>query len=81
MTRKNSHQIAPILMTILLGLASPLLGCEKSGSEKVVDQAKDALDLREHEGLKDAGEDAQDAIEGAGSAIEEEVDALKEKAK
>lgn len=82
MTRKNSHPIAPILMTILLGLASPaLLACEKSGSEKVVDQAKDALDMREHEGLKDAGEDVQDAVEDAGSAIQEEADALKEKAK
>ncbi len=80
MTRKNSHQIALILMTIMLGLASPLLGCEKSGSEKVVDQAKDALDLREHEGLKDAGEDVQNAVEDAGSAIKEETEALKQKA-
>ena len=82
MTRKYSHSIAPILMTVLLGLASPmLLACEKSGSEKVVDKAKDALDMREHEGLKDAGEDVKAAVEDTGSAIQDEADALKEKAK
>ena len=55
----------------------PLLACqseEKSEVEKLGDKAKDALDMREHEGLKDAGEDAKEAVEDAGDAVKEELD-------
>ena len=81
MTRKHSRSIAPILTTLVIGLASPMwLACEKSESENAVDNAKDALNLREHEKLRDTGEDAQQAIEDAGSAIKDEAEALREKA-
>lgn len=50
-------------------LASTLFaaGCEKKESsvDKAVDGTKDALDIRDHEKLKDAGEDAKDAIHDA----------------
>jgi len=84
MTRKIAFRVASVLVVLLLGLASPLLACgchEKSGAEKLGDKAKDALGLREHEGLKDAGEDAKDAVKDAGTAVKEEAESLKEKAK
>lgn len=81
MIRRISSHAAPILTTLAFALAVPMLACEqKSDSEKLTEKAKDALDMREHEGLKDAGEDAQQAIEDAGSAIKEEAKELKEKA-
>lgn len=50
-------------------------GCQKeSPVEGAVDGAKDALDMREHEKLKDAGEEAMkavdDAVEGVKDAVE-----------
>jgi hypothetical protein len=94
MTR-NIKRLPSLLAVALLGLGSPLLGChreDKSSVEKLGDKAKDALDVREHEKLKDAGEDvkdaAKDAAEGvkdaakdAGAAVKEEAESAKEKAK
>jgi hypothetical protein len=83
MTRKMTLRPASILVAVLLGLGSPLLACpreEKSGVEKLGDKAKDALDLREHEKLKDAGEEAKDAVKDAGAAVKEEAESLKEEA-
>ena len=75
MIRKLAFRMAPVLMAALIGLALPLLACqEKSEGEKLGDKAKDALDMREHEGLKDAGEDAKEAMEDAGDAVKEELD-------
>ena len=74
MTRKIALRL---LVASLLGLASPLLACpskEKSEVEKLTDQAKDALDVREHEKLKDAGEDVSDAVKDAGDAVKEETE-------
>ena len=74
MTRKIALRL---LVATLLGLASPLMACpskEKSPVEKLSDQAKDALDMREHEKLKDAGEDVNDAVKDAGDAVKEETD-------
>jgi hypothetical protein len=71
-------------MAALLGVGAPLLACqreEKSGVEEVGDKAKDALGMREHEKLKDAGEDVRDAAKDAGAAVKEEAEDLKEKAK
>ena len=84
MTRVIARRVASVLVIALLGLGSPLLACsrdERSGAEKLGDKAKDALDVREHEGLKDAGEDAKDAVKDAGTAVKEEAESLKEKAK
>jgi hypothetical protein len=55
----------------------PLLACQsedESEVEELGDKAKDALDMREHEGLKDAGEDAKEAVEDAGDEVKEELD-------
>jgi len=74
MTRKIALRV---LVAALLGLASPLLACpskEKSAVEELTDDAKDALNVREHEKLKDAGEDARDAVKDAGTAVKEEAE-------
>jgi hypothetical protein len=84
MTRKIALRIPSVLLVALLGVGSPLLACqkeEKSGVEKMGDKAKDALDVREHEKLKDAGEDVEDAVKDAGAAVKEEAEKMKEKAK
>jgi hypothetical protein len=84
MIRDSARRLLSVLVVVLLGLGSPLLACnrdEKSGAEKLGDSAKDALDVREHEGLKDAGEDVRDAVKDAGAAVKEEAESLKGKAK
>lgn len=70
MTRKITFSL---VLAALLGIAVPLLGCP-SKEKSVSESAKDALDMREHEALKDAGEDVQDAVNDAGEAVKEEVD-------
>jgi hypothetical protein len=83
MTRKLTFRLASVVVAALIGLALPLLACqkeEKSEVEKLGDKAKDALDMREHEKLRDAGEDAKDAVKDAADAVEEEAESLKEKA-
>ena len=73
MTRKIALRL---LVAALLGLTSPLLACpskQKSEVEKLSDKAKDALNVREHEKLKDAGEDVSDAVKDAGAAVKDEV--------
>lgn len=75
MTRKIVLRL--VLVAALLGVASPLLGCpakEKSTVDKMTDNAKDALDMRENEKLKDAGENVGDAVEDAGDAVKDAVD-------
>ena len=42
--------------------------------EKAVEGTKDALDMREHEKLKDAGEDAKGAIDNAVEGVKDETD-------
>jgi len=82
MTRKIVLALASLSVLAPLALASPLLGCQredKSGVEKLSDKAKDALDMREHEKLKDAGEDVQDAAKDTGAALKDEAHSLKEK--
>lgn len=60
-----------VLMIALLGAGC---GKEETPVEKAVEGTKDALDLREHEKLKDAGEDAVDAIDNAAEGIKAETD-------
>ncbi len=60
-----------VLMIALLGAGC---GKEETPVEKAVEGTKDALDLREHEKLKDAGEDAMDAIDNAAEGIKAETD-------
>jgi hypothetical protein len=84
MSRTIAPRLAAVLVAALLGAGAPLLACQReetSGVEEVGDKAKDALDMREHEKLKDAGEDVKDAAKDAGAAVKEEAEDLKEKAK
>ena len=60
-----------VLMIALLGAGC---GKEETPVEKAVEGTKDALDVREHEKLKDAGEDAMDAIDNAAEGIKAETD-------
>jgi hypothetical protein len=56
-------------------LAAALLanGCAKKESavDKAVESTKDALNIRENEKLKDAGEDAKQAVEEAADGIKD----------
>ena len=80
MTRVIARRVASVLVIAVLGLGFPLLACSRD-EKSLSDKAKDALDMREHEGLKDAAEDAKDAVKDAGTAVKEEAESLKEKAK
>ncbi len=61
---------------MLAAAASALLfmgGCAKEQTpiEKAVDGTKDALNIRDHEKLKDAGEDAQSAAKNAAEGVKD----------
>ena len=61
-----------VIVVTVLSAALLTSGCAKKESavEKAVESTKDALDLREHEKLKDAGEEAKDAAEGIKDAAD-----------
>jgi hypothetical protein len=59
---------AAVCAAFLLG------GCEqKSPVDKAVDSTKDALDVRPHEKIKDAAEDARDAVKDGAKGVKDEV--------
>ena len=55
------------------GLA--IAGCQdnKTPAASAIESTKDALDMREHEKLKDAGEDMKDAIDNAAEGVKDET--------
>ncbi len=60
------------VITLGLGVAA----CEKkpeTAAEKIEDKVKDGLDMRPHEKMKDAGEDAKKALDNAGDAVKDAV--------
>lgn len=63
---------AGMLSAVLL-----LAACDRNENpaESAVEGAKDALDMREHEKLKDAGEDAQDAFDNVVEGVKDETGA------
>ena len=66
---------AALLVMVTLGLG--LVGCEKKAETpvgKATESVKDALDMREHEKLKDAGENLQDAAQDAAEATKDAVE-------
>ncbi len=72
--------------TIAATLAALVLaaGCakkEESPIDKAVDSTKDALDMREHEKLKDAAEDAKDAMHEAADGVKEAASDAKDAVK
>lgn len=60
---------AVLLTALLIGASVSMAACSKEETpvEKAGDKVGDALNMRDHEKLKDAGEDAKDA---AGNAVE-----------
>ncbi len=66
---------AALLAVLSLGLA--VSACQKkdeSATEEVKDAIGDATNTRDHEKLKDAGENAKDAVEDAAEGAKEAVD-------
>ncbi len=61
-------------ITAMLAMLS-IAGCDKKETPvaNAVESTKDALDMREHEKLKDAGENAKDAIDDTVEGIKEET--------
>ena len=66
--RKGSGVLVVSVLAILLSA-----GCAKKESavDNAVDKTKDALNIREHEKLKDAGEDAKDAVDNAVEGVKD----------
>ncbi|MES2489760.1 MAG: hypothetical protein V4607_08200 [Pseudomonadota bacterium] len=65
-----------VLMTaLLIGASVSMAACSKEETpvEKVGDKVGDALNMRDHEKLKDAGEDAKDAAGNAVEGVKEEA--------
>ncbi len=61
------------VMVLVSGL--PMAGCQdnKTPTASVVESTKDALDMREHEKLKDAGENMKDAVDNATEGLKDET--------
>ncbi len=79
MTISKSAQT--ILLTLLIGAGVGMAACgkEESALDKAKDSVGDALNLREHEKLKDAAEDAKAAVQDAAAGVKEEVKKATEK--
>jgi hypothetical protein len=60
---------------LIIGALSAVLlasGCEKkSPVDKAVDTTKDALNMRDHENMKDAAEDAKSAVDNAAEGVKD----------
>ena len=68
-------RIPGVLLVAMLSVAVlGVSGCEeKTPAEKAVDGTKDAMDMREHEKMKDAAEDAKDAVDNAAECVKDET--------
>ena len=66
-------KVSGMLIAAVLASALFAAGCEKKESsvDKAIDSTKDALDMRDHEKLKDAGEDAKQAIDEAADGVKD----------
>lgn len=72
----------PLIVTLSLALLAG--ACAKQNDtplESAVDNTKDALDVRDHEAIKDAGEDVQAAAANAGEAAHDAAVELKDAVK
>ncbi len=65
----------PILPMCALLAMLTACGKDETPVESAVEGTKDALDLREHEEIKDAAEDMRDALEGAAEGVKKETGA------
>jgi len=66
-------KVTGTLVVAVLASALFAAGCQKKEStvDKAIDGTKDALDIRDHEKLKDAGEDAKDAMNEAADGVKD----------
>ena len=62
-----------IVTVCVAGVA--IAGCQdnKTPAASAIESTKDGLDMREHEKLKDAGEDMKDAIDNAAEGVKDET--------
>jgi hypothetical protein len=63
-----------LMLATALAIATLAAGCAKKQEgpiDKAVENTKDALNVRDHEKLKDASESAQDAMKSAGDGIKD----------
>ena len=68
----------------LLALVTMASGCARHDDnlmDKAVENTKDALDTRDHEKLKDAGESAHDAVKEAADGIKDAAHDAKDQVK
>ena len=66
-------RVTGLIVVGVLAAALSASGCAKKEStvDKAVDSTKDALNMRDHEKLRDAGEDAKDAVENAAEGVKD----------
>lgn len=64
-----------LLAALLIGASVSMAACQKeqNPAEKAADAVGDALDMRDHEKLKDAAEDARDAASDAAQGVKDEA--------
>ncbi|HEY0975043.1 MAG TPA: hypothetical protein VGE57_11160 [Solimonas sp.] len=73
----SNLNLRAVALASMLGLGLALTACKKEEEtpmERATEAVKDGLNVRDNEKLKDAGEDAKDAMENVGEAIEEKVE-------
>lgn len=75
MKHVNSIFLAALLC---VGLGVSACGKEESAVESTTESVKDALDVREHEKIKDAAEDMKSAMDNVGEAAKEKAEDVKE---
>jgi hypothetical protein len=69
------NAVLAVLMSIGLGLGVSACGKKDNDGplDKTAEQVKDGLDMRDHEKLKDAGEDIKDAAHDAKEGVKDET--------
>lgn len=74
MNALNSSKAA-LLAALMMGASLSMTACskEQTPAEKAADSVGDALNMRDHEKLKDAAEDAKSAASDAAQGVKDEV--------
>ena len=80
MNALNSTKTA-LLAALMMGAAVSVTACgkEQTPAEKAADSVGDALNMRDHEKLKDAGESAKDAASDAAQGVKDEANKATDK--
>ncbi len=65
-------RVSGVFVIAALSAVLMVSGCEKkSPVDKAVDSTKDALNMRDHEKMKDAAEDAKSAVDNAAEGVKD----------